>query len=112
MLTFWQFTGGRNQNSDWRQTRHFYDPRPDSDEVDNPVLRFFVSSMDLTPSDGKTAKQLCDDYIRFWGRAENVSDAEAVPMLEAAANVMRDHGFSNESRRLVTCAERLKISSR
>lgn len=96
----------------WRQTKHFYERRPVSDEADNPVLTFFESSMDLLPSEVKIAKQLSADYIRFWEKAENSSDADAVPMLKMASKVMQDHGFSSESGRLMTCAERLKIRTR
>ncbi|MFN8555583.1 MAG: hypothetical protein U0103_29305 [Candidatus Obscuribacterales bacterium] len=93
----------------WRENRHFYDPRPFSAEMDNPLFGFFISSMYLAPSDGTTAKDLCDRYIRFWQISENSEDYDAIPLLEAAAKIMEDRGFSQESIRLSSCADQKRL---
>jgi tetratricopeptide (TPR) repeat protein len=89
----------------WRgNDRHYYDLKPFSDEADNPVFRFFKLSIDLSPGDETAAEKLCDDYVKFWRKNDNIGDADAVPMLEAAATVMQNHGFLSQSAKLTVCA--------
>ncbi len=93
----------------WRDnSRHYYDPKPHSEEADNPVFRFFELSMDLLPSDSTMAKRLCDDYVKFWQENENIGDTDAIPMLEGAAAVMQNHGFLRESGKLIACVSKMQ----
>lgn len=89
----------------WRDnSRHYYDPRTLPDGAEDPVFRFFELSMDLLPGDAKIAKKLCDDYVEFWQKDDNIGDMDATSMLEGAATVMRIHGFSSEAERLIAFA--------
>lgn len=73
-----------------------------------PLIALYEPLINLSSEDAKEAKNICDKHIRFWQKSEYLGDPDAVPMLEGAAKVLQDRGFSTESGRLMTCAERLK----
>ncbi len=78
------------------------------DKSNNPVIAFYEPLMSMSANDVETAKRLCDDYIQFLQEPENLHDLETIAMLTDASRAMEDRGFSNEARRLMTCAERMK----
>ena len=91
-----------------RYSRDTIEPSYRAVTDDNPLLNLFEPLLSLAPNNYRAAATICDNHIRFWQRADYLDDPDAVPMLLGASKIMLDYGFTFESDRLKSCADRLR----
>lgn len=93
----------------WRESRHVRERLFCPIAESNPILILFGPFITLSSNDFIQAHKIATRHIELWEKCQSFEDPEAVPMLNAASQIMLRRGYAFESSRLSACADRIKM---